>query len=268
MSINSLDGLCAALPSGSKPTVLLPSGTSVAGGFTNLNRLVTGGWGQMAIPTVRGSGGHIPAKGTTGFPTYASPGGGQSLYLAKAALTDTSQGVIIIADRVFAASGFDGTLTTAQTITSPAALTRSTDGQGLEIWLESYTAVGATASNVTVQYTNTNSTSGQNTVSEAIIASFPIGRTQPLRLAAGDTGVLSIQSVTLSASTGTAGNFGVALYKRLATIPCPAANMGTVLDFAGLGLPLIQDNAALTFIHLASGTSTGTVIGEINIVAG
>jgi hypothetical protein len=267
-----MDALVASLTSADQDFSLwFPSITNVAGGFVNLARGAVTGFGQAAIPTVAGSGGHIPTDGNPGYPTISAPGGGQSLYIGRIEAAGTVTGTITVYDRVYAASGFVGNVITAQAITGmptlPAARAPN-DGEGLEIWLESYTAIGATASQVTVQYTNSAGTSGRNTVSEAITASFPVNRLQRLRYQDGDTGVQSVQSVTLSVSTGTAGNFGIVLLERKCTLPLTFANVSNVMDFAATGLPTVQADSALMFVSMSTATTTGNIIGTINIVAG
>jgi hypothetical protein len=271
MALTTMDALVSALASADQDIMLYwPSGTTVAGGYTNLNRLVTGSaFGQAAIPTAASSGGHVPTDVPPGYATINAGAG--TLYIARMAASCATACTIMVYDRVWACSGFSGTSTTAQAVTTPVALPSLRapgDGEGLEMWLESYTAIGATASNVTVSYTNSASVASRTTVQEAITASFPAGRVQRLRLQDGDTGVKSIQSLTLSANSGTAGNFGITLLERKCMIPLMTANIGNVMDFASLGLPEIQPDAALQFIHLGTTTTTGVIMGSFNIVAG
>lgn len=274
MAITNLDQLVAALAARGSTPLFFPSGTTVSGGFTNLNRLVTGSaQGQMAVPPSRTTGGHVPTDVLTGFPNFPNPGAGNSLYLARVGVNNSVAGGLLLYDRVYAASGFAGNVATAQAITGFPTLPadRVGAGNGLEIWLESYTAIGATASNVTVQYTNTASPtpqSGRNTVSEAIIASMPAGRMQRLRLQDGDLGVTSIESLTLSVSTGTAGDFGVTLLRRLGIVPLPVVSAGALLDAFDVGLPELDDETALQFVHVGTGTATGVLMGALNIVEG
>lgn len=128
----------------------------------------------------------------------------------------------IIADRLSHQGGLSGTVTTAQTTNLPtAALTRYTSGEGVQIGIEIYTAVGTTATTLTASYTNQAGTAGQTT--KAVVfggTSFnAAGRLIVLPLQDGDTGVRSVESVTLAASTvSAAGNFGVTLFKPLSIL--------------------------------------------------
>jgi hypothetical protein len=67
--------------------------------------------------------------------------------------------------------------------------------------------------------------------------------------------------VTLSATTGTAGSFGVTATRPRMTMPLLLANKMEVFDWAQLGLPEIFNSSCLFPIQLASTTTTGTVRG-------
>jgi hypothetical protein len=273
MAISTMDGLVSALGSTNQEFAFYAASvTNVAGGLINMARSGVTSFGQAAIPTVIGSGGHVPVDGVAGYPTIAAGGGGTTLYIARADGFSTVAGSLMIYDRVWACSGFSGTTAPgAQSLTGFTALPSvraPSSGEGLEIFLESYTAVGASASNVTVQYTNSAGTASRNTVSEAITASFPINRLQKLRLQDGDIGIQSIQSLTLSATTGTAGNFGIVLAKRKATIPMGVINVSTAVDFATLGMPTVQSDSALMFVNLSTASTTGLILANFSIISG
>lgn len=119
-------------------------------------------------------------------------------------------------DRLSHQGGLNATLTTAQTTNLPtAALPRHTSGEGVHAFLQIYTQLGTTATTFTVSYTNQAGTAGR-TSQPAIIGGTgyrEVGRLLPINLADGDTGIRSVESVTLLASTVTAGNFGVVLMR-------------------------------------------------------
>jgi hypothetical protein len=270
--INSTDDLVGALGRAAPIPLYFPTGTTVAGGFTNLSRLVVGGqFGQIAVPPAATAGGHVPTDNLIGFPTFPNPGVGQATYLAGISLSNAAAGLLLIYDRVYAVSGFVGNVTTPQPVTAPPALPASrapNGGAALEIWLESYTAVGATAANVTVTYINQDGVAGRTTLPMPITASFPAGRAQRLSLADGDTGVQAIEGVQLSASTGAAGNFGVVLRRQMTLSPLPMVQTGLVQDFADVRMPQVPDDAALEFLHLATGSATGVLLGNITLIQG
>lgn len=135
----------------------------------------------------------------------------------------------LVIDRLSHNGGLVGNVNTLQDSTSnptafpTAALTRYTDGIGVMLAVHIYTSLGATDSVLTVNYTNT---ANAAKVGTAIFTGTPQTHNFILvGLAAGDLGVKSVQSVQLSASTGTAGNFGVVLFKPIAIIPPGEANI-------------------------------------------
>lgn len=269
MAITTMDQIAAGLAAAPVSDIYCPSVTNVGGGYVNLQRAAVTASGQMAIPAAASAGGTLHVAGQAGFGNLPDPTGGASRYLAQASLTFTTAGSILFYDRVWSCSGLNGTLTTAQTVTGFPTLTRpDANGTGLEIWIECYTATGSTAVNVTVQYTNSAGVSGRNTVAVAHITSMPANRMYRVPLQSGDVGVNSIQSVTLSATTGTAGNFGVTLMKKICVVGCAVPNVPVTYDFAALGLPIIQNATALNAIHQATTTSSGIILGNLTFIDG
>ena len=141
------------------------------------------------------------------------------LWLVQAEIGQTgAQFGFMLIDRLSHQGGLSGIVAGAQTTNLPtAALTRYTDGVGVCIGLESYSAMGGTATTITASYTNQSGVSGQTT--KAVASNSTGAAFQILPLADGDTGVRSVESVTFAATTGTAGNIGVTLFKPIAFIP-------------------------------------------------
>lgn len=269
MAITTMDGLVAALATSQDQKLFFPSATNAAGGFISLNRAVVTSFGQSAIPAVASSGGTIPTESLLGYPTFNNPSAPALSYVGRIGSVLATAGTVHVYDSLWSCSGFNGTLTTAQAVTSMPALTRpDANGEGAEIWIQCYTATGATASNITVQYTNQSGVASRSTVSTAMIVSMPANRMFQVPLQSGDTGVRSIQSVTLSASTATAGNFGVTLMRRICSFGGAVPNVPNPSDFAALGLPEVLNDAALTFVHQATTTSSGVIMGQLSLIQG
>lgn len=178
----------------------------------------------------------------------------------------------LIADRLSHQGGLSGTTTGAQTTNLPtAALTRYTSGVGVWPCVEVYSAIGTTATTVTCSYTNQAGTSGQTSVATPIpdpssSLGTSAGRVYPLPLQSGDTGCRAVASVTLAASTLTAGNFGVTLLKPLVWFPAVEGYLsgGFYWDalFNGAGyLPEVLSGAHLM---LLSFTQTAALNGTTN----
>ena len=208
----------------------------------------------------------IPTSATAGALPFVNPATGLS-YISKISSSQQTIGTLILYDRIAHSSGLNGTLTTAQAVNG-AALTRHTTGEDVELFLEVYTATGATASSVTISYTNSAGVAGRTTPAVAMQVTPVAGQMLPIPLQSGDTGIRSVQSVTLSSSTATAGNFGITLVKRIAEIPITVAGTGVVLDPFALGFPQIAKDACLSFMVVTSTTTTGFITGTINIAQG
>lgn len=270
MAITTMDGLVAALGTSSNQNLFFPSATNVAGGYVWMNYAVTSAFGILAIPGSYTTGGttYNQSSGLAGYPKWTA-NATVTPYIARLGATFATAGTIHLYDMYWACSGFSGIVTTAQTVTNFSGLpTRVGNGDGAEIWIYCTTATGSTASNITVQYTNSAGVSGRNTVATAHITSMPAFRMYQVPLQSGDLGVKSIQSITLSASTGTAGSFGVIIMDRLGGVSSPVTNVVNILDFAALGLPAINDNSCLGFIHQGTTTSSGIIMGSLNIAQG
>jgi len=161
-----------------------------------------------------------PTSATQGAIEYTNATSGYTKYLIEfnAFIESDAHGQMVLYDRLLHIGGLSSTVTTAQTV--GGSITRNTGGVGNEIWLVNYGTGGATPQTITASYTNQAGTSGRTTLpirwraSQASTGAdlFTVG----LPLQAGDSGVQSVQSVTLSGSTGTAGNFGVVIARPLA----------------------------------------------------
>lgn len=264
MAISTMDGLVAALAAANyADTEDLSMSAKVAGAFQSLWK-AGGRPGAGASPG--STSGVVCTSSTAGAIPYTNPGGSNIGYLARMEASASTAGSFILYDRLLASDGLSGIVTSAQTVGTPS-LTRWTSGVGVGAWIEIYTALGSTACTATVSYTNQAGTSGQSGTA-AITASPIAGQMFPISLATGDTGVRAVASVTLSVTTGTAGSFGVTLTQRVVTVPIVLANVGILLDYAQLGLPVIANNACLAWKVLATTTNTGVVIAGFMFAQG
>ena len=136
------------------------------------------------------------------------------------------------------------------------------DGQW---FLEVYADGGATASNATINVTYSDGTSA-NLTAVAVGGTLRIGRLIALTplIPVADQGkfIRRVNSVILSASTGTAGNFGVPWRRQRTARPTPVANLPNTFDWAALGAPKIPNGSCLQLTAFCSTTSTGTLRGQ------
>lgn len=168
----------------------------------------------------------------------------------------TAGATVVAIDLLNVSGGLSGVVTTEQTTNLPtAALTRHTTGEGVRIGLVVYTTVGATATTVTVRYTNQAGTPNQVSTATTFGATGfrEVGRVIQIPLAAGDTGVRSVEGVTVTATTGTAGNFGVCLFKPLMTFSLDSTTGTMPIDAVSSGgmigsMAEFDDDACLTFL--------------------
>jgi hypothetical protein len=80
--------------------------------------------------------------------------------------------------------------------------------------------------------------------------------------------IRAVNTVRLSASTGTAGNFGVTATRLLGTLFMPVANAVYSGDWASLPINKIPNDACPFIIVRAGGTSTGNLYGFGKIAHG
>lgn len=170
---------------------------------------------------------------STGSPVLPDPATG-GWYLTRfgtnAAVINTYQ----LLDLLWYNTGLTVTTTTNQAITSPAFPARdvngSTNGEGVGIALYALTALGnaAAVANSTVSYTNSAGTAGRTATFSAVVgfqapATPVIGTFMPFSLQAGDTGVRSIQGITLG-TTYTSGTMMLIAYRLIAADGVGLAN--------------------------------------------
>ena len=214
-----------------------------------------------AVPTAAA----IPDLALQGALPFTPPGGSREKFLISAGVMPSVAGVFLLYDRLFHIGGLNATLTTAQTVQgNPAspALTRNTGGVGNIAWYEIYSLLGATSTTLTMNYTNQAGTSGRTATINIGATNFREStRVQRIPLAAGDSGIQSINTVQLTATTGTAGNFGITIAQPLAWIPVGSAGTGGWRDYTtGLpGIPAIHPDACLALAYITNGTTAPEV---------
>lgn len=199
-------------------------------------------------------------------------------YLARASLNSSLAGTstqysMWLLDRLSHQGGLDATTPvdpTANTTNLPtAALTRYTSGVGVLPMLEIYETIGSTATTIVASYTNTAGTAGRKTLPTTFGGSGnnSWGRVLILPLQEGDIGCKSVESTTILASTGTAGNFGVTLAKPLAFYPCIGSSgmnhiYDSIIGCAGL-IPVIDDGACLWLAYFQNNSSGGAMFSGV-----
>lgn len=218
---------------------------------------------QASTPT---SGSGSVCDGTThGRIPLNDAGGSRSLILNRLSVTSNLIAGFNLMDRYWHCSGLSGTATTVQSINSVPLPARAGTGDDCELWLEVYTTLGASSRTGTIVYTNSAGVPGR-TGTVVIPTTARASAAFRCQLQAGDTGVESVQSIQLNLSTGTTGNFGLVIAKRIASISAEALGATSAVTGLGLGLPEIPNDNCLYIINTSSSTSSTTYDFEIQTV--
>jgi hypothetical protein len=279
MTITTVDGLVSAMGNNSSRIIIDKASISnaAAGQFHSLWR-ATGQPGQAAIPTTAATCDNT-LLGALQFTQQTSPA---TSYLGiLEGLCGNAGTTLEIHDRLMHMGGLSGTVTTAQTanldlhanIASDNLTARIGDSNYSDVqwWLEWYTDTGSTAVTATVNVTF-NDASSANLTGISLAATRRASFMVPLNglIQAADAGkyIRDVNTVTLSATTGTAGNFGVTCTRYRAALYKPVANARFTADWAGLGLPEIPNESCLFAVQLASTTTTGVVRATSKIIHG
>lgn len=216
--------------------------------------------GVRGAGSVASAAGENPTNATNGALKQVNPAGGKQLWLVGVSAASLAPGTLILYDRLAAESGNSGTVTTAQTLAA-CSVNRytGTEAAGNQIWIEITTIIGTTGTTVTCSYTNQDGTAGRTSIATVFGGTGfrEAQRIIVLPLQAGDTGVRSVQSVTVLATTGTAGDFTVMIVRSLPYLPLTVIGQGIVRDMiSGVpGLIEIKTDACLAWAFYANGTT-------------
>jgi hypothetical protein len=270
MVIRTVDALLDAMANDASRIIIDKASISntATGQFHSIWR-GTGQPGQGAIPTAVAA-----CDGTlTGAIQFRQQVAPATSYLAllEAMCTATST-TMEIHDRLAHMGGLVGNVATAQTVGLDLAALSGTANLAARIgdenysdvqwWVEWYADTGATASNMTVNVTYNDGTTG-NLSLFTLTATRRATLMVPLNglIPPADSGkyIRGVNSITLSVSTGGAGNFGVTATRYRAAVFKPLASVRWTQEWASLGLPEIHNSSCLFAVQMAATTSTGTI---------
>ncbi len=277
MAITTVDALLDALANNSSRFILDKSSAAnqTTGTMASLWRS-TGQPGQGAIPTAAA----VPTKDTLGAIGFSNQVAPAASYLGWLSVNCSNAGATIeVHDRVAHMGGLVLNSTTPQTVTGmdlstlgiPADRLGAPDYSDVIWWLETYADGGVTASNATIGVTFGDGSTATLTalaVGGTLRAARMIPLTPLIPAAHQGKMIRAVTSVTLSASTGTAGNFGFTVTRNRTAVSVDVANKGEVRKWDQLGLPDVPNDACLMLTVFCSATSSGTVRGNGKIAHG
>ena len=276
--ITGRDQLIDALANNSSRIVIDKASiaNAAAGQYHSLWR-ATGQPGQGAIPAAAAN----CNQSTTGCLTFNQQTAPATSYLAYLeAASSNSAMTLEVHDRLRHMGGLNGTLTTAQTVgldfngvTADNMAERIGDANYSDIqwWLEWYADTGPTVTTAGVAVTYSDGTTGNLTgVSLAATrrASFMQSLNGLIPAAAAGKFIRAVNTVTLSATTGAAGNFGVTATRLRGTLFMPIANAKFSADWASLPINTIPNSACPFIVVMPGTTNTGTLRGGGKIAHG
>jgi hypothetical protein len=252
------DQLDAAIANGQTHVISKAAVTSKGAGSFISNWRTAGNPVAGAIPP---SGvGAIPNRQTLGAIPLNS-WGAATCYFAKVVVAGSVTGTIYIGDRLWHNSGLSGNTTTVQPINGPN-ITRNLNKPNF-LFIEIYSTLGVTVTTATITYTNLQGVANR-TATAQIPTSSGAGQLIPVSIL--DSGVLSIQSVSLNTATGTVGDFGLVIVNQIELIPIGSANIAVRLGIYDMALPQIDTDACLFFYQQCN--SGGSVAFNGNMLFG
>jgi hypothetical protein len=279
MTINGMDELINAMGNDSSRIIIDKASiaNASAGNYFSLWRAL-GQPGQGAIPTTAA----VASNSLIGSLQFTQQTAPATSYLGQfEAVVATAGMTVEIHDRLMHMGGLSGTSTAAQTVGVDIDTNLATSNldarkgdanySDIQWWLEWYTDTGATASNATVNVTYNDASSGNLTV-VAVGGTVRASRMIPLNslIPSASSGkyIRDVNTVQLSASTGTVGNFGVTATRYRGAVFCPVANGRFVATWAELGMTEIYNSSALFPVVIANTTTTGAVRATGKIIHG
>lgn len=233
------------------------------------------GGGNPPADTILGTGTNLAFQAltdttanATGIQHGGNVNGGFKVLLNAAAQTaaaTTAPCVLMLVDLLGFYPITTVTTTTAQTLNNTVTLPRYTNGAGVQAFLTPSTVMGAATPNLSIGYTNS-----AGTASRATPATLPIGLTAApvtsivysgtgngkfgpfMPLQAGDAGIRSVQTVTISASY-LSGVLNLVLAKPLLTLPITTLGVTAERDLVNqlASMPRVYDGACLAWLMLA-----------------
>jgi len=209
-----------------------------------------------------------PDNTTTGGLLQSNPSVlGDTKFLIQAWATCVTPGTLILYDRLAHIGSLSGTDVNDQNVN--AIPTRYTDGIGNIAFIEIYSTIGVNTTTVLMNYRDQDDNDADGPLATIGNTAYrEQGRVILLPVNGGDKGIKRVNNIDLTATTGTAGNFGVVMAHPLAYIPIGATGAPGWRDYnSGLpGIPEIKEDACLALLFLPYTTTIPEIYGGITMV--
>jgi hypothetical protein len=268
MSIVTLDQALAGMQYG-RQFMKAATPTLVAGRLHSLFYL--GGHPGAGVAPTPGIGGEVLTTLLGQIP-FTNPVSGNT-YLARLQGMATIGGTLMLCDRLWQNSGLDVTSTAEQVFAGHANIpTRDALGaaNGVEVYaaVEVSTVTGAGTPTLTLKYTNSAGATGHTAIHiTPAFATSAVGSFYPIGLAAGDLGIQTAESLTLSA-TWTSGVIHVVLYRVIARLELTSSNVPNAIDALTSGFPRLWNDTVPFLIFIPSTTTISLIAGEVRWTQG
>lgn len=163
----------------------------------------------------------------------------------------------------------DKTVITPQTVNSVAFPLRdingTTNGDGvfIAVFVPSSNMIGS--GDVNISYTNQDGVASKSGSMFWKVTNPGGTRLMPIYLDSGDTGVRSVQTLTLTSAYTGIGDFWLVAYRPIAIVASNNSGTGEPVDDAiTFGMPRIYDDSCLTFLY----QNGATILGEVRFAQG
>jgi len=271
MAISTLDGVLAGFQP-PRPFAKAVTPTLVAGRPHSLWYLA-GNPGAGLSPATTAGGVSLSSSSSpvNGQIYHADPVSGNA-YLARFRAGATQPGTLLLCDRLMHVGGNSGgtaisvTTTTAQTINTGALPSRdvagSANGDGVNWALEVITATGAGAATPSIGYTNSAGTASRTaSLVDTYVASSAIGAFYRFGMQAGDTGIKTVETLTLNTSM-TSGTIALVAYRVLVELELTGAFVGNAVDALTSGFPRLYNGCVPFLVFIPNTTTASTISGS------
>lgn len=268
--ITSLDALVQGIANGPKLAFLKNSQTTEGAGTFHSLWKATGSPAAGASPPAFGAGsGYTPTNTTLGSFNLASAVAPAKNYVGRVAAASSVIGTLVLYDRLWACSGFSTVSTSLQSVVTPGTLPALRDpnlGSDVEPWIEIYTAPGATGATWTLTGTDAAGNAGRTWTYTHPANAESIGQLVPMVMGTASTpGIRVAASFQANISSGTAGDAGFTLVRRLASIPVSYADVAGLYSAVESGLAELLPAACVSMLVYCSAATSGLFFGELGV---